>query len=161
MRHVALLVCVFLTIGGVAATEEPGSVSLSAGGGVAIPGGTHGGISEASFAWGFHVNIAVLDTLRISPSAEIYRISGVYATDLALAFHYVIPLEIFEVYFGVAPGLATWGTSASPLIGGLVGFIIPILDQIAGFTQFRYKVLSPGDTNIHFSHLSAGLLFSF
>lgn len=161
MKRVALLVFVLVAIGGSAASEEHISVTLGAAGGFAVPGRTHGGISETSFAWGFHVNIPVLETIRIAPSAEIYRISAVYATDLALAFHYVIPIEIFDIYFGVAPGLTAWGTSTSPHVGGLLGFSVPILDDIGGFAQFRYKVLFSDETNIHGSHFLLGLLFSF
>jgi hypothetical protein len=161
MRRVALALFVLLAIAGTATSEEPRSVTLGAGGGVAIPGRTHGGVSETSFVWGFHVNIAVLETFRVSPSSEIYRISAVYATDLALAFHYVIPFDFFEAYIGVAPGLTAWGTSTSPHVGGLLGFSVPILDDIGGFAQFRYKVLFSNDTNVHVSHLLLGLLFSF
>ena len=166
MRRVTVFAFVLFVVGGWAVSEEPRaeeptSVTLGAGGGIAVPGRTHGGISETSFAWGFHVNIPVLDTIRITPSSEIYRITDVYATDLALAFHYVIPFEIFEIYFGVAPGLTAWGTSTSPHVGGLLGFSIPILDDIGGFAQFRYKVLFPAETAVHVSHILTGLTFSF
>lgn len=140
---------------------QSGPVSLGVGAGVSVPARLAGDTLEPAVAWGFHVNIPIIRTVHISPSAELYRISGLYATDVALAFNLVVPLYRSAVHLGVAPGVTASGTETSPHVGILGGVTMPLVSNIGGFLRYRHAVLFRGDTARPVSHLTAGLLFSF
>ena len=156
----SLLLAVFVIIAATAAGARPQSVSLGVGAGVAA---THPADAPAdvSFAWGFSVNIPILNTLHLSPSSEVYRDAGVYATDIAIAFRFVVPLRTADLYVGVAPGLTASGTTTTPHVGALGGVVLPLISNVSWFAQYKYKVIFTGATNARVSHASAGLLFSF
>ncbi|TVQ25730.1 MAG: hypothetical protein EA382_06595 [Spirochaetaceae bacterium] len=155
-----LAVAVFVIIGTTAVTARPQSVSLGVGAGVAAMHRVDQP-ADVSFAWGFAVNIPVISTLHLSPSSEIYRDAGVYATDIALAFRFVVPLRTADLYVGVAPGLTASGTTTAPHVGALGGVVLPLISNVSWFAQYKYKVVFAGATNSRFSHANAGLLFSF
>lgn len=161
MRRILVLVVVLATIvsGGVFA--QSGSVALGVGAGFVVPSPSVDGARDPSFAWGFHVNIPILSTLHLSPSSEIYRSGDAYATDNALSFKFMIPLSGWSIYFGVAPGLTAWDENVSPHVGALGGVTLPLVSNIGGYAQYNYKVLFRDATNTRYSHVSAGLIFSF
>lgn len=140
---------------------QSGPVSLGVGAGISVPARVAGDTLQPSVAWGFHVNIPIIRTVHVSPSAELYRIGGSYATDVALAFNLVVPLYRSAVHLGVAPGVTASGTQASPHVGVLGGLAVPLVSNVGGFLRYRYAVRFRGDTTRPVSHLTAGLLFSF
>ena len=161
MRRFLVLIAVLTTIVSVGALAQSGSVALGVGAGFVVPPPAVDGGREPAFAWGFHVNIPVLRTLHLSPSSEIYRSGGTYATDNALSFKFMIPLSGWSVYLGVAPGLTAWGDAVSPHVGALGGVTVPLVSNIGGYVQYKYKVLFQDASNTRYSHASAGLIFSF
>ncbi len=161
MKRMAVLTVLLLVAGAGSVAAQAGSVALGVGAGVAVPARSVDGSRDTSFAWGFHVNIPILNTLHLSPSSELYQMDGVYATDVALAFKFMVPLRLSALYFGVAPGLTASGSGTTAHVGVLGGFTIRVLSNISGFAQYKYKVLFYDDTNTRVSHVAAGLLFSF
>ncbi len=161
MKRIAVLTVVLMVMLGASAAGQARSVALGVGAGAVIPARSDVGTRDTSFAWGFHVNIPILETLHLSPSSELYQTAGVYATDVALAFKFMVPLRPSALYFGVAPGLTAAGRDTAAHVGVLGGLSIPLLSNISGFAQYKYKVLFQDDTNTRMSHVTAGLLFSF
>lgn len=161
MKRMAVLTVLLLVVFAGSVAAQAGSVALGVGAGVAVPARSGDGSRDASFAWGFHVNIPILNTLHLSPSSELYQTDGVYATDIALAFKFMIPLRLSALYLGIAPGLTAAGSTTSAHVGALGGLAFRIVSNISGFAQYKYKVLFYDDTNARMSHLTAGLLFSF
>lgn len=156
-----VLIVVLTALASAGVFAQSGSVALGVGAGLVVPPPAVDGSRAPSFAWGFHVNIPVLSTLHLSPSSEIYRSGDAYATDNALSFKFMIPLSGWSVYFGVAPGVTAWGDSVSAHVGALGGVTLPLVSNIGGYAQYKYKVLFRDATNTRYSHVSAGLIFSF
>ncbi|MFW5689271.1 MAG: hypothetical protein ACOC1U_06855 [Spirochaetota bacterium] len=154
-----LVLALLLVLLPTALAAQQGSVSLGVSGGAAI--NTTDAQWDVDLGWGFHVNIPILATFHIAPAAELYQIDEIYATDVGLGFKFTVPLGRSGLYAGVAPGITAYGSNASPHVGGLVGFFTPVLSNISGFAQYRYSVVFPDDTNVRYSHVTAGLLFSF
>ncbi|MGA2480861.1 MAG: hypothetical protein ABSG63_19115, partial [Spirochaetia bacterium] len=55
---------------------------------------------STSFNWGFYVDIPLLNTFHITPSSELYRLQDQNATDIDLAFKFIVPLSGFAIYAG-------------------------------------------------------------
>lgn len=161
MKPQLVLAIIFIIVVPALAAAQMGPVSLGVGAGVVVPAASDDGTSDVAFAWGFHVNIPIITSLHLSPSSLIYRSEGVYATDTALAFKFIIPLRVWSLYFGVAPGLTAAGTRTSVHAGALGGATVALVSNISGFAEYKYKVLFRDTANSGFSHLTAGLVFSF
>lgn len=159
-RTLILMVALTLLLSAVAPAQSE-SVALGVGGGTAARGPDAAGLTDFAFAWGFYVNIPILPTFHITPSSELYQIDGTYATDVALGFRFAVPMGSTGLYFGVSPGLTASGTETSPHVGALGGVTFPLISNIRGFAQYKYNVLFRGQSNIRYSHLTAGLLFAF
>jgi len=158
--HMVLTAVLVLAVPAIASAQT-GPVSLGVGAGAVVPGVSDDGTTDVAFAWGFHVNIPIITLLHLSPSSLVYRNDGVYATDTALAFKFIIPLRTWSLFFGVAPGLTAAGTSTSAHVGALGGATVALVSNISGFAEYKYKVLFRDTPNSGFSHLTAGLVFSF
>ena len=161
MKRCLMVLLTVSLAGSAMAFAQTGPVELGVGGGVAVPVRSDGGPWETTLTWGFHVNIPIIPTLHISPSSEIYRADGIYATDVALGFKLLIPLRALDIFIGVAPGLTAAGSEISANAGILGGVTVPLVSNVGGFVQYRYKVLFRDGTGARFSHLTAGLLFAF
>jgi hypothetical protein len=133
--------------------------------GAAFPdGGTSeipGEAWDGSFNWGFFVDIPLLSTFRLSPSSELYKFGEENATDMALAFTFVVPLASLDLYGGIVPGITTTGDITAVHVGGLVGAAFGLLGNIDLFVQGKYKVVFHDDENLRVLHLNTGLLFVF
>jgi hypothetical protein len=164
----ALLVCLLLALPA-AATPHRGSVGLGVAVGVAFPHGSTDRIQsndwDGSFNWGFYVNIPLIWTFHLTPSAELYRlnVAGAYAhaTDISLAFKFIIPLSILDIYLGFVPGLTAAGDVTDFNVGGLVGVSFNIISNIDLFIQAKYKFIIESSTNMRVLHLNGGVLFNF
>ena len=158
--HLLLVAILILAVPALAAAQT-GPVSLGVGAGAVVPAPEEDGTTDVAFAWGFHVNIPIITSLHLSPSSLVYRNGEFYATDTALAFKFIIPLRTWSLYFGVAPGLTAAGTRTSAHVGALGGATVALVSNISGFAEYKYKVLFRDAANVGFSHLTAGLVFSF
>lgn len=157
MRRILVVAFVLALIAPAALVAQTGPVSLGVGAGLVVPHTA----DEPSFAWGFHVNIPILNTLHLTPASEIYRAGDTFATDNTLAFKFMIPLRGLAPYFGIVPGLTAAGTEIAPHVGGLVGANFPLISNLGAFVQYKYKVVLEGESTTSYSHLGVGALFAF
>jgi hypothetical protein len=153
------------------AEPDRSSVGLGVSVGAAFPEGSTDKIKpsnwDGSFDWGFYVNIPLIYTFHLTPSAELYKIRmvegapEVNATDVALAFKFIVPAMIMDLYFGIVPGLTTVGDLTNFHIGGEVGAAFNLFSNLDLFVQVKYKILIQGDKNLRMLHTNAGILYHF
>jgi hypothetical protein len=148
-----------------AAQVSGNSVGLGFSVGAAFPQGSTPGIPstdwQPSFNWGFYVNIPLIYTFHITPSSELYRFGLVNATDFDLAFKFIVPLSIFDLYAGVVPGLTAVGQALAPHVGIAAGGSFTLVSNLDAFVQAKYIWLFEGDGSLGVLHLNAGILFTF
>lgn len=116
---------------------------------------------QASFNWGFYVNIPLISTFHITPSAELYKIDDMNATDISLAFKFIVPIAFLDLYVGAVPGLTTVNDIHAMNVGGLLGVSFNLISNLDFFAQFKYKILFHGNENVRVMHANAGVLFTF
>ncbi len=169
MNRLAIFVAVVLALSSLACvplaaqSENPVGLGLSLGTAVASgstpaipnPGGS------VSFNWGFYVNIPLMYTFHLTPSSELYRIQDQNATDIDLAFKFIVPLNTFALYAGFVPGLTAISTVLDPHVGVLVGATFPLVSNLDVFVQAKYNVIFDSSQNLPVAHLNAGILFKF
>jgi len=150
---------------GAAAQPERDSVGLGVSVGAAWQEGSTDDIAEhdwsTSFNWGFYVNIPLIWTFHITPSAELYKFGDVNATDIALAFKFIIPVWKLDLYVGFVPGLTAVGDENLPHVGGLAGVGFNLFSNLDLFVQAKYKILFQGDQNVRVLHANLGVLYHF
>lgn len=138
------------------------SVGLGISCGVAFPQGSTASISStnwrASFNWGFYVNIPLIYTFHITPSSELYKFEDRNATDMALAFKFIVPLSRLDLYAGFVPGLTAVTDVIAPHVGVLGGMTFNLIGKSDLFSQAKHKFLFEGDQNLKVSHINAGNL---
>lgn len=166
MKRYLLVTCLALAVAGPAAADvSAGSVGLGIAVGASVPQGSTPSVPSTdgliSFNWGFYVNIPLISTFHITPSSELYKFNTQNATDMDIAFTFIVPLGAFDVYAGAAPGLTTVQDVLLPHVGGILGAAFPLVSNLAAFAQMKYTVIFDGDRNIRVTHLTAGMLFSF
>ncbi len=168
-KRMALLVVVVslavLAAPTVMAQPDRQSVGLGVSIGAAWPEGESSEIQyddwSTSFNWGFYVNIPLLWTFHLTPSAELYRFGDINATDISLAFKFIIPVWKLDIFVGVVPGLTTIGDDTLFNIGGLGGVSFNLFSNIDAFLQVKYKIIIQDNENKRVLHANAGLLFRF
>lgn len=152
-----------------AATEaraDPYNVGLGAAAGVAVPHANPTKFAPA-FDWGFFVDIPLISTFSVSPSAIVYQANpkgeepGNPNTDISLSFKFVVPVSIVDIFAGVTAGL-TMSTGVDPHVGGLAGLSVQIFSNLEIFAQGNYRILFDGDGGRRNDlHVFAGPLFRF
>jgi len=149
----------------VAAQGSASSVGLGVAVGLAFPQGDTAAIPSTdwrtSFNWGFYVNIPVISTLHLTPSAELYRFNEVNATDFSLAFKFIVPLARFDLYVGLAPGLTAVADVIAPNVGLLAGGSFQLVGNLELFVQGKYDWIFEGGENLRVLHVNTGILFVF
>ncbi len=162
---VAAAVIVLLALLPAGAQAAGDSVGLGISVGAAFPSGDTARIStaggQASFDWGFYVNIPLLYTFHLTPSAELYKLGAQNATDVDLAFKFILPLSRLGLYGGVAPGLTTTGAVTAMHVGLLAGASFKLVSNLDLFVQGKYQWVFEGYQNLRVLHLNAGILFNF
>jgi len=128
---------------------------------VAGSGATIANSGASSFNWGFYVNIPLVYAFDLMPSAELYKFNAAQATDIDLAFKFIVPIGDLSIYAGFVPGLTAVSETLAPHVGALAGVSYRIVSNLSGFLQGKYNVLFDGDANIKVVHLNAGLLLAF
>ncbi|MGA2766000.1 MAG: hypothetical protein ABSG17_21885 [Spirochaetia bacterium] len=146
-----------------AQAENPVGLGISLG--AAVAEGTTSNIANPggsmSFNWGFYVNIPLLYTFHITPSSELYKIQDQNATDIDLAFKFIVPLSTLAVYAGFVPGLTAISNVLDLHIGVLGGVTFPLISNLDLFLQAKYNILFDGGQNMQIIHANAGILFKF
>jgi hypothetical protein len=146
-----------------AQSENPVGLGISLGAAVASgstpnianPGGS------MSFNWGFYVNIPLLYTFHLTPSAELYKLQDQNATDIDIAFKFIVPLTSWALYAGFVPGLTAVTNVLEPHVGVLAGATFPLVSNLDVFVQGKYIVILDSGQNLSVAHLNAGILFKF
>ena len=158
----AVILAVFIPVASHAAGD---SVGLGISVGAAFPQGSTGSIPstdwETSLNWGFYVNIPLIYTFHLTPSSELYKFDDQNATDMSIAFKFVVPLSQFDLYAGFVPGLTAVTDVTAPHVGVLVGGNFPLISNLDVFVQGKYKFLFEGGENLRVLHVNAGILFNF
>jgi hypothetical protein len=148
-----------------AARSSGDSVGLGLSLGVALPQGSTTRIASTdwrpSFDWGFYVNIPLIATFHLTPSAELYKFADQNATDMAIAFKFIVPLWRLDLYAGFVPGLTTVADVTAFHVGVLAGGSFRLIANLDLFTQVKYIFLFEGDQSMRGLRINAGILFKF
>ncbi len=165
VRAFAIAAAVLFAVAPACAQVSGNSVGLGLSIGAAFPQGSTPAIAstdwQPSFNWGFYVNIPLIYTFHITPSAELYQLGAQNATDFSLAFKFIVPLSVFDLYAAAVPGLTAVGAVTAPHVGVEAGGAFSIVSNLDGFIQAKYVWLFEGNGSIGVLHLNAGILFSF
>ncbi len=149
----------------VAAQSSADSVGLGVAVGLAFPQDSVPGIPstdwKTSFNWGFYVNIPIISTLHLTPSAELYRFDNTNATDFSLAFKFIVPLSRFDLYVGLVPGLTAVADVTAPNVGLLAGGSFRLVGNLDLFVQGKYDWVFRNGENLRVLHANTGILFIF
>lgn len=124
-------------------------------------GDTIGNDGTASLNWGFYVNIPLAYAFDLMPSAELYKFGANQATDIDLAFKFLVPIGNLSLYAGFVPGLTAVSATLAPHVGALAGASYRIVSNLSGFVQGKYNILFDSSSNIKVVHVNAGLLLAF
>lgn len=146
------------------ASTPSNAVSLGISIGPTFPAGNGVNITTdnvTSFNWGFYVNIPLVYAFDVMPSAEVYKFKDQQATDIDLAFKFLVPINDFSIYAGIVPGLTAVSTVLDPHVGILAGASYRLVSNLSGFLQGKYNFVFDSDRNIRVFHLNAGILLAF
>jgi hypothetical protein len=167
-RMLPLFVLVVLALSSaVPLSADPSATSVGLGFsfGAAFPQGSTTNIpnteGQPSFNWGFYVNIPLISTFHITPSTELYKFDAQNATDVDLAFKFIVALDDISLFAGVSPGVTTVADVLAPHVGVLLGAGFPLVSNLDAFIQAKYNILFDANQNIRIFHVSAGVLFAF
>jgi hypothetical protein len=116
---------------------------------------------QMSFNWGFYVNIPLIYTFHITPSSELYQLGLLNATDFDLAFKFIVPLSVVDLYVAAVPGLTAVGQALTPHVGIQAGGSFSLVSNLDAFIQAKYIWLFEGNSSIGVFHANAGILFNF
>ena len=157
-----VLLCAVMPIKSHAAGD---SVGLGISAGLTFPQGNIPEIPstdwKAALNWGFYVNIPLIYTFHLTPSAELYKFEDQNATDMSIAFKFIVPLARFDLYAGFVPGLTAVADVTALHVGLLVGGNFPLISNLDFFVQGKYKWLFKGGENMRVLHANVGVLFNF
>lgn len=162
MRFSVLAALLLATCALSAFAQAPGSdVGLGVSLGAAFPlsaGVGSGG--DPSFNWGFYVNIPLMYSFHLAPSAEVYQYGGQNVTDFDIAFKFIVPLSDFSIYAGFSPGLTTEPSALEMHVGLVGGGSLRMVSNVDAFVQIRYTwvFLPVGSTEV--LHANAGVILN-
>ncbi|MEO0606250.1 MAG: hypothetical protein AAF211_32775 [Myxococcota bacterium] len=120
-----------------------------------------------SFAWGFFVDIPLLETFYITPAATVYELgegdTRTSHTDIDLNFKFIVPIKRVSLGAGVTTGLTTGFDQYRGHFGGLAHLGINIVSNVDLFAMGQYKYLATGnfDPDINNVHIFGGAMFRF
>jgi hypothetical protein len=141
------------------------SVGLGISAGITFPQGNTDNIPSTDWKtalnWGFYVNIPLIYTFHLTPSSELYKFDDQNATDMSIAFKFIVPLSRFDLYAGFVPGLTAVAEVTALHVGILVGGNFPLISNLDFFAHGKYKWLFEGGENLRVLHANVGVLFNF
>ncbi len=125
--------------------------------------------ANTSFAWGFFVDIPLLDTFYITPAATLYELETnedgetVAITDIDLNFKFIVPIGFLSLGAGVTAGLTTGLGDYQPHYGALAYVGYNIVANLDLFVTAHYKRLTTGDAIPDYNnvHVFGGTMFRF
>jgi hypothetical protein len=167
-----ILVCGFLASAREARAE---TVGLGVGAGVVIPVGADNPAIDTSletnFGYGFFVDIPLLASFHLTPSAMVYRLNdkGDTASDMSLAFKFILTTPFIRPYAGLQAGTTIFGAGNDISVGFLGGVAFNLIANLDAFAQGTYSVIirdgmtaaNPTGGNVKVAHVTAGALFRF
>lgn len=165
MKHSSLLAvgALLLTLG-VTQTAEAGGedVGLGVAAGVAMPDSNVD--YDPTLNWGFFVDIPLMRTFQISPSAILYKLkvgeAEQPAVDVSLNFKFIVPIRAIELYIGFTGGV----TSASHQdvhVGAFGGLAVRAVSNLDIFAQLNYRLVLQDGEDIRNLLLFFGPRFRF
>ena len=124
---------------------------------------------HGSLIWGFYVDIPIISTFNIVPSAMLYKVnynsSDLVATDISLSAKFKVPLAALTIY-----GLGTGGLTQiqlgahdgiSPHVGIGLGASLNLVSNISFFGEGNYRIVLADNGNIKNYLLTVGILWGF
>jgi hypothetical protein len=166
-RSVAILSAILFVFAGAGLFAQSAATPVSLGVfvGTAFPQGNTATFPDAdatmNFNWGFFVNIPLIQTFAITPSAELYKLGKQNATDFDLAFKFIVPVQKWSIFAGFSPGLTAGNEVIDPHVGLLAGASMNLVSNIDAFAQVKYDFIFDGSENLKVLHVNAGLIFNF
>jgi hypothetical protein len=172
MKAALLSIAIFTTLA--AAEARAGNsakgVGLGVAGGLAYsPSKVEGERVGSSFAWGFFVDIPLLDTFYISPAAMLYELDvgngKLPVTDIDLNFKFIVPIGDLHVGAGVTAGVTAGvpnddGNYAGHF--GLLGYLsYNLIANLDIFVLAQWKQLQRSGGKVDDIHGYAGGMFRF
>lgn len=120
---------------------------------------------EANFGWGFFVDIPLIMSFHLTPSAMVYRINdNQVAADMGLAFKFIVTLPFVRPYAGLNVGTTVFGADQEFTVGGIGGLGINLVANLDAFVQGQYGVMVRDveqGGNVKFAHATVGALIRF
>lgn len=121
---------------------------------------------DPSHNFGFFVDIPLVQTFHITPSADTYTIADAAVTDLSLAFKFVVPLRFMRPYAAISPGITTYGNERDIVLAGSVGSYFKLVANLDLLVQAEYKrMMTPPEGELATEkgsiHGQLGILFRF
>lgn len=163
MKRIACIgLSLLLAVGAFAQNRSGTSLGIMAGGDIA--GASTSNVAsdgQVHLNWGFFVNLPLLQTFHIAPSAELYRFGAANATDFDIAFKFIVPLQGFGLFAGISPGLTAVNTLTAAHVGVLGGGTFGLVSNLDAFALAKYTLVFDGGQNASVWHLNAGILFYF
>lgn len=161
---VASLLCLSLLVPTAASAHSAG-VGMGLSIGAVFPKSDNIELSDAGFAWGFWVDIPIAWKFYLTPSAQIYNLTGDVGenptTDIDLNFKFILPVSFLKIYFGAAGGATVPVMNEyAANVGLFLGSSFRLVDGLETFVQAKYKLVID-DPNIHMIHADAGLMYWF
>jgi hypothetical protein len=160
-----IMIVMLVAVSPLSSQASGGSVGLGISVGTTFPQGDTADIPstdwKTSLNWGFYVNIPLIYTFHLTPSSELYKFEDQNATDMSIAFKFIVPLSRFDLYVGFVPGLTAVTDVTAPHVGVLAGGNFPLISNLDIFVQGKYKFVFQGDDNLKVLHANVGLLFNF
>ena len=165
---VSALVVASLAMGGDAFAHARG-VGLGVAAGVNVADAEADQVdSNTSFAWGFFVDIPLLETFYITPAATLYQLQQgdrrVSITDIDLNFKFLVPVGAMSLGIGVTGGLTTGLGDYQPHYGLLAYFGYNVVGNLELFVTGQYKRLTTNSdvpTDYNNIHVFGGTMFRF
>ena len=126
--------------------------------------------TNTSFAWGFFVDIPLLDTFYITPAATLYELETgngeetVAITDIDLNFKFIVPIGFLSLGAGVTAGLTTGLGDYQPHYGALAYVGYNVVANLDLFATAHYKRLTTSSDTIpdyNNVHVFGGTMFRF
>ena len=164
-RLVAAAALVLATFVCVDAHAHARGVGLGVAGGVNLADADNIDL-DTSFAWGFFVDIPLLDTFYITPAATLYQIGGDNSqslTDIDINFKFIVPIGALSLGVGGTFGLTTGLGDYQPHYGALGYVGLNIVSNLDLFAMFQYKRLTTSDGIPDYNnfHIFGGPMFRF
>jgi hypothetical protein len=103
------------------------------------------------------VEVPLMKSFHVSPSATFSRMGGVASSETAVVFKYVLPLPTFALFLGLGPCAEVRNDYFHPGLVAEAGFWTHLFGSVAFLAQTRFAEYS-GDAYRESFQVGAGLL---